>query len=40
MSLKENQLGDHNAVFKEWIGKYSILKPYTQDGVPRAANGK
>jgi hypothetical protein len=35
MSLKENQLGDHNAVFKEWIGKYSILKPYTQDGVPR-----
>lgn len=35
MSLKENQLGDHNAVFKEWIGKYSILKAYTQDGVPR-----
>jgi hypothetical protein len=35
MSLKENQLNNQNAVFNEWIGKYSDLKPYTKDGVPR-----
>ena len=35
MSLREDQLTNKNAVFNEWIGRYSVLKPYTKDGVPR-----
>ena len=35
MSLTEDKLTNKPAVFNEWIARYTELKPYTKDGVPR-----
>ena len=35
MSLTEDKLTNKTAVFNEWIARYTELKPYTKDGVPR-----
>ena len=35
MPLTEDKLTNKTAVFNEWIARYTELKPYTKDGVPR-----